>query len=79
MNKDKEPLMTWKEWLNINADIQTDNLLIDDYAKYHTKWHLNNVKEVVCEEVRAYVNDDGWDCEISEQSITDELKLKTKT
>ena len=46
MNKDKEPLLSFNDWFHK----KTVNIKVDDYAKYHTQWHLNKVKEVVCEE-----------------------------
>jgi hypothetical protein len=69
--KDKEPLMTWREWLNINANIDMDSSGIQAYATYHTNWHLNNVKEVLINETDVYL---GVTVQEIEQSITNEIE-----
>ena len=56
MENKKEPLMSWKEWLNINANTETDENWIDAYVKYHTQWHLNNSKEFVADEAKVFGN-----------------------
>ena len=65
MNKDKEPLLSFNDWFHK----KTVNIKVDDYAKYHTKWHLNNAKEFAADE--AYVCfDDICNVVVDKQSIT---------
>ena len=42
-----EPLMSAEEWYQNIPEVLRAFRLADQYAKYHTEWHLNKVKEVV--------------------------------
>lgn len=54
MENKKEPLMSAEEYYdNNNTDKTTTAELMQQYANYHTQWHLNNAKEFVCSEAKA--------------------------
>jgi len=77
MENKKEPLMSAEEWyydqlLKQNGKILSNFEIGQQYAKYHTQWHLNNAKEFVAG--KAITNDDcnNWNCQgmsVDKQSI----------
>lgn len=47
MNKEKEPLLSAEEFLINKINHVHTSMAMESYAKYHTEWYLNKVKEVV--------------------------------
>lgn len=69
MENKKEPLLTWVQWFYIQEKNGISENWVDEYISYATKWHLNNVKEVISEE--AEIGFDGeWKITVHKQSIT---------
>ncbi len=82
MNKDKEPLLSAEQFYKgVLINLSTAELM-KAYAKYHTEWHLNNLKEIVCEEANIKQESEYIDCSIGyaivssvdKQSITNAIE-----
>lgn len=42
--------LSFNDWIKINLHIDSP---IENYANYHTQWHLNNAKEFVADEAEV--------------------------
>jgi len=79
-----EPLMSAEELLektieNYNSKVsqvyrfqfnKTEKEMFLNMMNYHTQWHLNNVKGVVCDEAECEMTKWGTINEVDKQSIT---------
>ena len=50
MENKKEPLMSVNEYFIKVFDDNRETSFTEQYANYHTQWHLNNAKEFVADE-----------------------------
>lgn len=65
MENEKEPLMSWGEFLKLKQVNFYSEKEVTEYANYVTQWHLNNVKEFVADGVKYnHTCNDGKGCGI---------------
>ena len=71
MQNKKEPLMSVNEYFIKVFDDNRETSFTEQYANYHTQWHLNNAKEFVADNAKVdYVRVVSEDLEIvDKQSI----------